>query len=126
MFLFCLFLEYDKEVSGLFNYISIIFFSPYRRVAPRGRDTQDTAGEGRPTDPVWRLIKMSAAIAVMAAVEGIVDEVVVRRLLGHVSFTPGEVYGKNGASLASFRKSSGSPPGCLPEMTVPGELPRAL
>lgn len=38
-----------------------------------------------PTDPV-----------VIAAVEGVVDEAVVRRLVAHVGAVPGDVYGKNG------------------------------
>ena len=41
---------------------------------------------------------MSAEVVVSAAVEGIVDEAVVRRLLSHVHAIPGEVHGKNGKS----------------------------
>lgn len=39
---------------------------------------------------------MPVDIVIAAAVEGIVDEAVVRRLIKHAGATPGEVYGKNG------------------------------
>jgi hypothetical protein len=39
---------------------------------------------------------MPVDVVIAAAVEGIVDEAVVRRLIKHVGATPGEVYGKNG------------------------------
>jgi hypothetical protein len=41
---------------------------------------------------------MPGDIIVKAAVEGVVDEAVIRRLLEHVKVIPGEVYGKNGKS----------------------------
>lgn len=39
---------------------------------------------------------MAGEFVVTAAVEGIVDEAVVRTLLNHVGVTPGDVHGKNG------------------------------
>ena len=42
---------------------------------------------------------MPADIVISAAVEGIVDEVVVRRLIEHLGAVPGAVYGKNGKQL---------------------------
>jgi hypothetical protein len=42
---------------------------------------------------------MATAIEISAAVEGIVDEAVVRKLIVHVGATPGPVYGKQGKSL---------------------------
>lgn len=39
---------------------------------------------------------MSAPVVITAAVEGVVDEAVVRRLVAHVRAVPGDVHGKNG------------------------------
>ncbi|HDH97982.1 MAG TPA: hypothetical protein ENF70_02475 [Deltaproteobacteria bacterium] len=39
---------------------------------------------------------MSGAVVVLAAVEGIVDEAVIRRLFSDMNVRPGSVYGKNG------------------------------
>lgn len=39
---------------------------------------------------------MASGIEISAAVEGLVDEAVVRRLIAHVGATPGPVYGKQG------------------------------
>ncbi|MEJ5340500.1 MAG: hypothetical protein WHT09_02945 [Thermogutta sp.] len=39
---------------------------------------------------------MPGDLVITAAVEGIVDEAVVRRLIQHVGATPGEIYGRNG------------------------------
>lgn len=41
---------------------------------------------------------MSGEIVITAAVEGIVDEAVVRRLIRHVGAAPGDIHGKNGKS----------------------------
>lgn len=49
---------------------------------------------------------MSAEIVISAAVEGIVDEAVVRKLVHHVGALPGDVYGKNG-KLSLLRKIQG-------------------
>lgn len=45
---------------------------------------------------------MAGGIVISAAVEGIVDEAVVRKLIAHTGATPGAVYGKEGK--ASLRK----------------------
>lgn len=42
---------------------------------------------------------MTDPATVTAAVEGIVDEAVVRKLIAHAGGVPGTVYGKNGKSL---------------------------
>ena len=44
-------------------------------------------------------MKMPQAVIVTSAVEGIVDEAVVRKLIGHADATPGDVYGKQGKSF---------------------------
>jgi hypothetical protein len=46
---------------------------------------------------------MANGIVISAAVEGIVDEAVVRKLIAHAGATPGEVYGKQGKSLLRQR-----------------------
>ena len=46
---------------------------------------------------------MATAIEISAAVEGIVDEAVVRKLIAHVGATPGPVYGKQGKSFLRQR-----------------------
>lgn len=46
---------------------------------------------------------MATAIEISAAVEGIVDEAVVRKLIAHAGATPGPVYGKQGKSLLRQR-----------------------
>jgi hypothetical protein len=42
---------------------------------------------------------MAAGIVISAAVEGIVDEAVVRKLIAHADATLGDVYGKQGKSF---------------------------
>ena len=49
---------------------------------------------------------MSVSPVISAAVEGIVDEAVVRRLITHVGGRPGDVYGKNGKK-ALLKKIAG-------------------
>jgi hypothetical protein len=39
---------------------------------------------------------MTIAVVIYGAVEGLVDEAVVRRLIRHVGAEPGPIYGKNG------------------------------
>ncbi len=46
---------------------------------------------------------MATAIEISAAVEGIVDEAVVRKLIAHAGATPGPVYGKQGKSFLRQR-----------------------
>ncbi len=46
---------------------------------------------------------MSTVVTVSAAVEGILDEAVVRRLIRHVGHAPGDVYGKNGKPFLRTR-----------------------
>ena len=46
---------------------------------------------------------MPSAIEISAAVEGIVDEAVVRTLIAHAGATPGPVYGKQGKSFLRQR-----------------------
>jgi hypothetical protein len=41
---------------------------------------------------------MANGVVISAAVEGIVDEAVMRKLISHVGATPGDVYGKQGKS----------------------------
>lgn len=42
---------------------------------------------------------MANGVVISAAVEGIVDEAVIRRLIAHVGATPGDVYGKQGKAF---------------------------
>lgn len=42
---------------------------------------------------------MANGVVISAAVEGIVDEAVIRRLIAHVGATPGDVYGKQGKTF---------------------------
>src|SRR2546426_1547856 len=44
-------------------------------------------------------MKMAGGTVISAAVEGIVDEAVVRKLIAHADATPGDVYGKQGKSF---------------------------
>lgn len=46
---------------------------------------------------------MPAEIVITAAVEGIVDEAVVRRLVHHVGATAGDIHGKNGKASLRLR-----------------------
>ena len=46
---------------------------------------------------------MAGVTVISAAVEGIVDEVVVRKLIAHAGATPGEVYGKQGKAFLRER-----------------------
>jgi hypothetical protein len=46
---------------------------------------------------------MADGIVIFAAVEGIVDEAVVRKLIAHADATPGDVYGKQGKSFLRQR-----------------------
>ncbi len=46
---------------------------------------------------------MPGGIVISAAVEGIVDEAVVRKLMAHTGATPGDVYGKQGKSFLRQR-----------------------
>jgi len=56
---------------------------------------------------------MEGGTVISAAVEGIVDEAVVRKLIAHAHGTPGDVYGRQGKSflrqkLATMLRDSGS------------------
>ena len=44
-------------------------------------------------------MKLAGGTVISAAVEGIVDEAVVRKLIAHADATPGDVYGKKGKSF---------------------------
>ena len=46
---------------------------------------------------------MADGLVIFAAVEGIVDEAVVRKLIAHADATPGDVYGKQGKSFLRQR-----------------------
>ena len=46
---------------------------------------------------------MAGGTVISAAVEGIVDEAVVRKLIAHADATPGDMYGKQGKSFLRQR-----------------------
>lgn len=46
---------------------------------------------------------MTNGVVISAAVEGIVDEAVVRKLITYVGVTPGPIYGKEGKALLKKR-----------------------